>query len=469
MVAGEVRDTIYAAAPVPGSEWVVRTDQSKEEALDMARRMKRQHRLFLISGFVLSILIGWGIAYSVSKPIGSLSDAAQRISQGDFGELPQTKRGDEIGELNLSFNRMVVSLQETLARLQAARDFSERIVENIPAGLIVLSKGMKVQRTNQALLQIMGAESSGDLIGRSIAEMFGSEKELMASIQDGLEGGLFPTQERRVQILDGREIEAVVTGASLSGPGGEIEGLLLLIQDVTDQRRLERQLIQSEKLASVGLISAGISHELKNPLNTIRWATSEVEEELREGNLEGIEGCTGSIKEAVRRCGVVINTLLDFTRPSPKGKEKVDINNLLDSVVSLTEEPIRTSRIEVWRNYGTIPEVEVNLDLMKQVFLNLITNAIQAMPDGGVLRVVTGQDQPNRMWIRVSDTGCGIPEKDLKNLFTPFFKIREGGTGLGLWVACSSIQRHGGTISVESREGGGSTFTVELLVGAEGK
>jgi len=468
-VAGESGDRIYAAAPVPGLDWVVMTSQSKEEALDMARKMKGQHRLFLILGLILSILIGWGIASSVSKPIQGLSRATKRISQGDFGKLPPLKRQDEIGELNLSFNRMVASLQEALANLQAARNFSERIIENIPAGLIVLGRDMRVQRTNQALLKILGTRRSGQLADKDITEILDWGERLMELVKRGLSGEPFQIEEKNLQTLDGREIEAVISGAPFLGQGGEIEGLLLLVEDVTQQRRLERRLIQSEKLASVGLISAGISHELKNPLNTIRWGVSEIEDNLTEKNLEGIERCISGIREGIRRCSVIINNLLDFTRPSPKEKEKVDIGALLEGVLSLVEEQVRTNNIEVKRDYRAIPQIEVNLDLMKQVFLNLVANAIQAMPDGGVLELSTGQDRTDRIWVRVSDTGPGIPEKDLGDIFTPFFRRREGGTGLGLWVVYTSLQRDGGDVRVESREGEGSTFTVELPVGQEGK
>ena len=464
-VAKQINGNICAAAPVPGSDWVVLTVQSKQEALDMARKMKDQHRLFLFLGFILSILIGWGTAYSVSRPIKTLSNATKRISQGESHESLPVGRQDEIGELTLSFNRMVGSLEQTLSRLRATRDFSDKIVENIPAGLLVLDKEMKVQRTNQAMVMIIGAKRAEDLIGRAITEILGSQKKLVTLIGKGLKGQLFRARERRVKTLDGREIEAVVTGAPFFGPGGEIESILLLVQDVTEQRKLEHELVQSEKLASVGLMSAGISHELKNPLNSIRWAVSEIEENLKEKDLGGIEQCTRSINTAIKRCSTLINNLLDFTRPSPKRKEKVDINGLLDSVLLLSEEQIHENKIEVKRNYRSIPKVEVNLDLMKQVFLNLVTNAIQAMPEGGVLDLATGQDRPDRLWARISDTGQGIPEKDLGNIFTPFFRHKEGGTGLGLWVVYSSIQRYGGDIRVESKEGEGSTFMVELPVG----
>jgi PAS domain S-box-containing protein len=246
-VAKQINGNICAVAPVPGSDWVVLTVQSKQEALGMARKMKGQHRLFLFLGFILSILIGWGIAYSVSRPIKTLSDATKRISQGESHELLPVGRQDEIGELTLSFNRMVGSLEQTLSRFKAARDFSDRIVENIPAGLLVLDKEMKVQRTNQALVMIIGAKRAEDLIGRAITELFGSQQELMTLIGKGVEGQLFRARERRVKTLDGREIEAVVTGAPFFGPGGEIESILLLVQDVTEQKKLEHELVQSEK------------------------------------------------------------------------------------------------------------------------------------------------------------------------------------------------------------------------------
>ncbi len=246
-VAKQINGNICAAAPVPGSDWVVLTAQSKQEALDMTRKMKGQHRLFLFLGFLLSILIGWGIAYYVSRPIKILSNATKRISQGKSHESLPVSRQDEIGELTLSFNRMVGSLEQTLSQLRTTRDFSDKIIENIPAGLLVLDKEMKVQRTNQALVMIIGAKRAEDLIGRTIGELFGSQQKLMTLIGKDLEGQLFRTRERRVKTLDGREIEAVVTGAPFFGLGGEIESILLLVQDVTEQKKLEHELVQSEE------------------------------------------------------------------------------------------------------------------------------------------------------------------------------------------------------------------------------
>ncbi|GAB4505569.1 MAG: hypothetical protein Fur0043_25650 [Anaerolineales bacterium] len=232
------------------------------------------------------------------------------------------------------------------------------------------------------------------------------------------------------------------------------------------QMDAERKLIQAEKLAAVGEMAAGIAHELNNPLTTVTGFTELVLEELPEesasrSDLEMV------LKEA-RRARDVVRRLLDFSRRSESERTRVDLNQLVNDVLSLTRHLIHTSGVQLELQLTEkLPWVLVDRNQIKQVFLNLFHNALQAMPAGGILRVETRlQERDNRQWVTaaVADTGYGISEADKERIFEPFFTTRasQGGTGLGLSVTYGIVSDHGGLIEVESQIDQGACFTVWL-------
>jgi len=228
----------------------------------------------------------------------------------------------------------------------------------------------------------------------------------------------------------------------------------------------ERRLIQAEKLAAVGEMAAGIAHELNNPLTTVTGFTELVLDELSEGSPSRVD-LEMVLKEA-RRARDVVRRLLDFSRHSESERTRVDINQLVDDALSLTQHLIHTSGVQLnVKLTRHLPWVSVDRNQIKQVFLNLFHNALQAMPSGGILRVETfKRERDNRMWVVavVSDTGAGIPPANKERIFEPFFTTRsgQGGTGLGLSVTYGIISDHGGLIDVESEAGNGATFMVWL-------
>ena len=228
----------------------------------------------------------------------------------------------------------------------------------------------------------------------------------------------------------------------------------------------ERRLIQAEKLAAVGEMAAGIAHELNNPLTTVTGFSELVLEDLPDDS--EIRPDVGLILKEARRARDVVRRLLDFSRRSESERTSVDLNELLEDVLSLTSHLLRTSGVGLRYELGKgLPWVSVDRNQMKQVFLNLIHNALQAMPSGGKLHIFTGVEIKNeRQWVITSimDSGVGIPKGDLDRLFEPFFTTRsgEGGTGLGLSVTYGIVTDHGGEIDVESKVGKGTKFTVRL-------
>lgn len=237
----------------------------------------------------------------------------------------------------------------------------------------------------------------------------------------------------------------------------------------TEQRKLmENQMAQADKLASIGQLSAGIAHEMNNPLGIILGYTQlllrdESSETERYKDLKTIE-------KHVKSCKAIVEDLLSFARSSKPEREVINIQDTIDDVLSFVVQHSDLDKVEVIKDYDiTIPPVLINERKLKQVFMNLIMNAIHAVGKTGTIKITTKFNRSkNRAYIRVIDTGYGIGKKNLSRIFDPFFTTKPTGegTGLGLSVSYGIIKNYNGEILVESRRGKGSTFTVVLPVNA---
>jgi len=237
---------------------------------------------------------------------------------------------------------------------------------------------------------------------------------------------------------------------------------------MASQQEAERRLVQAAKLAAVGEMAAGVAHELNNPLTTV---TGFAELLLDQMPAEApYRADVELILREARRARSVVRRLLDFARQGERTRAKADLNEIVNDVLALTERLIQTSGVLLnLRLAEGLPWVSVDTNQMKQVFLNLIHNALQAMPTGGEMEIQTAsQSKDGREWvtITVKDTGMGIAPEHKERIFEPFFttKGEKGGTGLGLSVTYGIVSDHGGTIEVESQPGAGSIFTVWLPV-----
>jgi len=233
--------------------------------------------------------------------------------------------------------------------------------------------------------------------------------------------------------------------------------------DTSGRRRLESQLIQSEKMAAIGQLAAGIAHEIRNPLGIIANALYDLGEIIDSGNPDVIEDLRIA-KEEMARAQEIINNLLEFSRDSRAELEVVDINDLLRRTLQLMSKSMKNSGVRVTTDLGALSSCMANQNGLRQIFLNLITNAVQAMPSGGELRLRTSPLEDGRVQLEFSDTGVGIPPEHLQDIFNPFFTTKDPGqgTGLGLSVVHSVVRRYRGEIRVESQVNRGTTFTIEL-------
>lgn len=243
----------------------------------------------------------------------------------------------------------------------------------------------------------------------------------------------------------------------------EVVGIVAVGRDLTERRRLEAQLIQSAKMASLGVMAGGIAHEVRNPLGIIGVSAQLLQERFNDPGLPA--ECLERIDKAVKRASLIIENLLKFARASSEQMEKIDVQAVLDETLSLLANQISLQKVALKKNFQPgLPKVYGNPNLLQQVFANLALNARNAMPEGGTLVVTTRSSRADQVELQFSDTGCGIPSENLPKVFDPFFTTRPvgQGTGLGLSICYSIVQQHQGTIEVQSQSGEGTTVTVRL-------
>ena len=244
---------------------------------------------------------------------------------------------------------------------------------------------------------------------------------------------------------------------------GRVVGMVAVGRDLSERQQLRAQLIQSAKMASLGVMAGGIAHELRNPLGIISAAAQLMLETGDDRKLR--DACAAKIDTATHRASSIIENLLKFARPKGTQEiQRVDPNVILAEALSLLNNQLSLQKVTVVRAFHEdIPAIAGNAELLMQVFTNLIINANNAMPGGGTLTVAT-RSRGDQVEIRFSDTGRGIPPKNLSRVFDPFFTTMPvgKGVGLGLSISYSIIQQHGGAIEVRSQVGQGTTFLIRL-------
>ena len=361
--------------------------------------------------------------------------------------------------------RLYRSLREKADELQQLTDYNESILESIDSGILVLDLQGRVARWNRAMEALYGKRRA-EVIGRRLEDIF------PGSFREALRGSLSPGRPGDNEIAniyklhlptdDGRALMVNVSVAPFQVGSGERWGTILIVDDVTARIRLEEQLQHSEKMASIGLLAAGVAHEVNTPLAGISSYTQMLRGQVERDDPRA--GLLEKIEKQTFRAAKIINNLLNFSRSGRADLESVDVNRVILDVLSLVEHQLRTARIKVRKELaGDLPAVRGNENRLQQVFFNLVLNARDAMPRGGWLTLAT-RTEDGDVVAEVRDTGVGIKREDIKRIYDPFFTTKGigRGTGLGLSVSYGILQEHGGAIFVDSAPGQGTTFQVTL-------
>jgi signal transduction histidine kinase len=345
--------------------------------------------------------------------------------------------------------RLYRSLEQKAAEYQSLKDFSENIIESINVGVVVEDVDGRIVGWNRAL-EILTGRGRHDAIGRR-TENFIPKRFLRQLIEN-----------RHVYKQPWLGLTVNFSATSLVDKIGNTRGMLIIIDNITDRVRLEDQLIQNDKLTSIGLLAAGVAHEVNTPLAVISSYSQMLRKEIspEDSRYKLLE----KITKQTFRASEIVNNLLNFSRTNATEFTEVDIHQVIRDTIALLEHQLKSGRIRVDQELrAECPMTFGNAGKLQQVFLNLFVNARDAMHEGGELRVIT-ETMNSKIEVLVQDTGTGINHENIPKIYDPFFttKAPGKGTGLGLAVSYGIVQEHGGTISVESTPGIGTSFRLEL-------
>ena len=362
---------------------------------------------------------------------------------------------------------IVIANARFFEMVRHAKEQWETAFDALSEGIAVVDEAGRVRRSNRALASLLGAPIA-EVIGRDLAEaLLGPSPALLELLAAARHGDRPQPLIVRSAPL-GRSIR--VNAAPIPAPAQE-QNLVVMVEDVTDQQAIEAQLIQSEKLAAVGQLVSGVAHELNNPLTSIAGLSEFLLEQKELGTKD--RGHLRVIHEQADRAGRIVRNLLTFARKGPAERVAVDLNDVVQRTLLLMSYDLQLKDVTVEKDLGPVAPVLGDRHALQQVVINLLNNAAQAVaanPPDRPRRVRLRTWADDRVRLRVADSGPGIADDVLPQLFTPFFTTKEPGegTGLGLSITYSIVEAHGGHITVERPAEGGAAFLVDLPVAAPG-
>ncbi len=426
----------------------------------------RFYYILIVLGLLLSVVVGSAVATGISWPILRFSEGVRAISAGDYSQKIHVRSRDEIGELAESFNRMTDRLQETVAQLIENQNYTENILRSLINGVITIDPEFRIMRVNRAAESILDGSSEA-LLGREISDVLAQNSELLRLIRDSMRH--HRRQEGIETVLHRADGSTVPVELSLSiledpmHPSGSGTGLVILLRDLTEIQALKEHIRRQDRLAALGELSAGIAHEIRNPLGIIKGAAGILRKESDQRNPR-LEELSGVISEEVDRLNDVITDFLEFARPKPPQFKRHNMNDLIRGTLQMASLQIEQQKIEVHSHLASnLPEVMADEHQLHEMFLNLLLNALQSTEDGDSIEISSRHlADEGQIEIVFSDTGMGIPAKHLKKVFNPFFTTKKQGTGLGLSVVSKIVENHHGKIFLASLQGQGAKFTIRI-------
>jgi two-component system NtrC family sensor kinase len=407
-----------------------------------------------------------GCALGVSAPLvasGQLFGAINmEYPEGLEADVPH----DERVLLQLA-NQVAVAVRNAklIDELTFVRKYLEELLEKANALILVANRDKQVVVFNQALTALTGF-SKEEVLGKDLLAFIPESEHLRVSpvLATAMRGESVNSFETRLRSRDG-EVRVSFATSSVRTPQGEVEGVIAIGQDITVIKELEKRIIHAEKLASIGQLAASVVHEINNPMTAVA-AYSEallMKARMRPDSTPADVDKLRKILESSHRILRFTKDLVSYARPAKDKPEKVQLSALLDQAVGYCEHVVAQAKVSVRREYAELPPISAVRANLVQVFVNLITNACHAMSAGGQVMLVTRRDGQGAV-AEVRDTGTGIDPKHLGRIFDPFFTTKEEGkgTGLGLSIVQGIIESHGGRITVDSKQGEGTAFTLWL-------
>ncbi len=384
---------------------------------------------------------------------------------GTLRDLEERKTSD-LRQVSARLEEAYRKLEERAIQLINIQDYTQSILRSITSGVLTVGPDGSITTVNPAAERLLGM-SEYEMVPRPISALFHDDGGIEADVGKVLSGRI-PLAMREVTILTAsdREVHVQASTSRMRAVGGRILGAVVTLEDVSEIKALTEQLIRADRLAAMGELTAGVAHEVRNPLGVIRASVQLLED--AQCDPDRIAESADVIKQEIDRLDKVIKALLDFGRPSKPTMMRTSPTEVLQDVILFTGRFARQSDVAIEERFpDDLPEVLADPDQLKQVLLNLITNAVQAMDeaDGGTI-TLSARVEGDFVAMSVSDSGPGIPAEEMSKVFDPFYSTRDAGTGLGLTIVHRIVDEHGGHIEVESGPEG-ATFTVVIPVAVD--
>lgn len=428
---------------------------------------------FICAGCI--VLISFVLSRSMIQPIQRLATATEQVGKEGIYPKVALARHDELGDLGNHFNRMSDQLkikdtllkkmyQEEKTRAEALEGYSQTLLKSIPSGVLGVDLKGRVTSCNRAAEKILGI-SAASLLGREIKEGLGTFQPLGEIIGNTLmaEREAFRDEISIEDPSEGKRWIGIVASLLRDAKGKQI-GATAVFSDMTEIRKLQEEIQLKEQLAMLGELSAGVAHEIRNPLAAIQTLVEMLARKSKEKEQKEL---AGEVIDEVGHLNRFVTDFLHFARSPSLHPEPTDVDEIVDAALGIAIPDVKQGNLTVQKQIPEdLPKIVVDPYEFRRVLINVILNAVQAMKGTGEL-TIRSEISHNRMTLHISDTGPGISPEAMAKIFRPFFTTKQSGTGLGLAISHRIITGHGGKIYMKNNEGKGTTLIIEVPVYTE--
>ncbi len=422
----------------------------------------------VLVALVISALLAAFVSGITLAPLRDITAQLDRISAGQFDAPPREAQtleasGDEFGLMSRKISQVGQQLRGVHEIFSTMRENMNSVMAGLEDGLLLFTRDARAVMVSPAAEKFLGAPA-GEFLGRRVTDIFPAGHPLRDALH--IESDELSEITAEADLPTGEGLKRVNVSVQAIQEAGERMGALVTLRDLDSLESIGTQLRVSERLAALGRITAGVAHEVKNPLNSMRLWLENLKESLSDDGDAPSRQAVQVLDKEIDRLDQVVKRFLDFTRPMDVRLEATQLAELLKEVLEIAKPQLEKSNIQIAQLLPIdVPEVYVDRALLKQAVLNLVLNASEAMPNGGQLRLVLSR-RGETAEITVGDTGNGIPPENQKKVFQLFFTTRPGGSGIGLASTFRIVQLHNGSIDFTSEVGRGTTFRIELPLAA---
>jgi PAS domain S-box-containing protein len=417
----------------------------------------------------ISTVLAAVVSGAALAPLTRISQQLDRISAGEFDAPVPELRGlgassDELGQVSKKITAVGQQLRGVHEIFSTMRENMNSVMAGLEDGLLLFTRDARAVMVSPAAEKFLGS-SAGNILGRRVTDIFPAGHPLRDVLQ--IDGDELREVAAETELKTAEGDKRVSVSVQAIREDGERMGALVTLRDLDSIDSINTQLQVSERLAALGRVTAGVAHEVKNPLNSMRLWLENLKESLPPSEQDGnARQAVQVLDKEIDRLDAVVKRFLDFTRPMDVRLEATQLSELLKEVLEVAQPQMQKASVHVAQLLPIdVPEVYVDRALLKQAVLNLVLNAGEAMPNGGQLRLVLSR-RGEMAEITVEDTGKGIPPEHRQKIFQLFFTTRPGGSGIGLASTFRIVQLMNGSIDFTSEVGKGTTFRIELPLAA---